>query len=144
MTDNTESNEVPLPPPSSPAKVQKAGNWHLVTYGSWQISVDPAGLLMLPRHLHPDEFAEFVACGQVAVDIGLHVQRENEKKAKVDDRRLAAPRQAILTQGGPPPAGTARMRVDTGQARSASIGRAKRRNAPDSPMKATPTRRTTP
>lgn len=131
---------VPVPT----AKVQKAGNWHLVTFGSWQISVDPTGLLMLPRHLHPEEFAEFVACGQIAVDIGTQVRAENEKKAENDDRRLGS-RQAILTQRGTEPAaGTVRMRTDTGQSRNATIGRAKRRGTANTATKATPTRRSTP
>ena len=47
----------PSEPP--PATVRKVGDWHLVTYGTWQISIGPDGLIMLPRHLHPREHEDF-------------------------------------------------------------------------------------
>lgn len=131
---DADTPAVPLQPaqaPAAPATVKEAGGWHLISYGSWQISVAPDGLLMLPRHLHPDEFAHFVACGKVAADIGLKIQADNTAKEKLAatsqaPRRTPLPtRQAILTQG-PPPQGTKRMRVTSAQQRAATIGRGKR------------------
>lgn len=139
------SEAVPLQVPQAPvppATVKEAGGWHLVSYGTWQISVGPDGLLMLPRHLHPDEFAHFVACGKVAADIGLKIQAGHAAKAKLaaaseTPRRTPLPtRQAILAQG-PPPDGTKRMRVTSAQQRSATIGRGKRGRETNTP--ATPT-----
>lgn len=131
-----------------PAIVQKHGDWYLVTYGTWQISVAPDGLMMLPRHLHPDELADFIACAQVAADVSNKVREGNQAREAARLARVAkaAPerpaggrRRAIVTQG-PPPEGTTRMRAVSRQQGGAAIGRAKGRGsrhavqpAPDGP-----------
>jgi len=115
------------PEHTAPARVQKAGDWHLVTHGTWQISVGPDGLLMLPRHLHPRELDDFVRCAQVAKDVGNQVVAANEKKAQEATQKPAlSARRAIIAQGPPPP-GATRMRATSAQQRAASIGRDKRR-----------------
>lgn len=125
----------PAPEPALPegATVQvigepgPAGVWHLVTYGAWQVSVSPDGLLMLPRHLHPREWADFAAAGAIAADVAAKVVADNEAKGSLDDRSLPSGR-AIITEG-PPPAGAMRMITTPGpnqpspQARKATIGR---------------------
>lgn len=110
------------------ARVQKAGEWTLVSCGSWEISVAPDGLLTLPRHLHPRDFEDFVACAQVAVDVSNHIIAGNEARAAQTTGRGLSTRRAIVSQGGPP-AGASRMRTTTAQQRSASIGRSKGRSA---------------
>jgi hypothetical protein len=122
MTDDNTTEPAP-----QAARVQKAGDWHLVTYGAWQISVAPDGLLMLPRHLHPDHVADFAACAQVAVDVGRDVIAANEARvSRAPSSRRLSSRRAVVTQG-PPPEGTTRMRQTSAAARAASIGRGKRR-----------------
>jgi hypothetical protein len=129
--------EPPAPPPlPDGASVQvvgepgPAGVWHLVTYGAWQISVAPDGLLMFPRHLHPREWADFVAAGSIAANVAAQVVADNEAKGALDDRSLPSGR-AIITEG-PPPAGAMRMITTPGpnqpspQARKATIGRPRR------------------
>lgn len=106
------------------AKVQKVGDWHLVTCGSWQISVAPDALLMLPRHLHPNEVAEFVACAMAAADVGTHVLAANNAKATGNLGHGLPSRRAIVAQGPPPP-GAVRMPI----AQRSTIGQPKRRNA---------------
>ncbi len=113
-----------------PATVQKAGDWHLVTYGSWQISIAPDGLLSLPRHLHPQEFAEFVACGQVAVDVGNEIIAANIAKQTAPPTKMALPTRHAVVTAGPPPEGTTRMRINQ---HGSSIGRAKQRGGRSSP-----------
>jgi hypothetical protein len=110
--------------PSSPA-----GAWRLITYGTWQISISPDGLLMLPRHLHPREWADFVACGSLAANTAAQVVAENAARGALDDRSLP-PGRAIVTEG-PPPAGALRMITTPGpnqpaQRDRASIGRPRR------------------
>jgi hypothetical protein len=125
VLDTPPKPEAPKPPP---ARVQKKHGHLLVSYGTWQISIAPDGLLMLPRHLHPRDVDDFVGCLAVAKDIAAHLINTNQKAAEKDDRRLP-PRRAIVTQGPPPP-GTTRMPVTPRaslQQRSASIGRQKRR-----------------
>lgn len=116
-----------------PATVQKHGNWFLVTYGAWQISVDPTGLLMLPRHLDPDDVDDFVGCAQVATDVGRKVRETNEAReaarvAKLGPQPPAGPRNRVIVTEGPPPEGTTRMRTVSAQQRAATIGRPKRRD----------------
>lgn len=107
------------------ARVQKAAGHYLVSHGTWQISVAPDGLLMLPRHLHPDEVDDFVRCALVAKDVGAGVIKENEQKTPLPG---LGGHGAIVTQGGPP-AGATRMRVaPSAQQRSATVGRQKRRD----------------
>lgn len=118
MTENSE-------PSIPPARVQKAAGHYLVTHATWQISVAPDGLLMLPRHLHPEEVEDFVRCALVAKDIGAGVIKENDQKTPAPAAGLNG-RGAII-QHGPPPPGTTRMRVTSAQQRAASMGREKRR-----------------
>lgn len=116
------------PPPS----VQAVGDWQLVTHGTWQISVGPDGLLMLPRHLHPREVDDFIAAATIAKQVGTDVIAANSHKARKDNRRVSARRGAIVTEGDPP-AGTVRMNVSQQQA-AATIGRPRRGQRPANPM----------
>jgi hypothetical protein len=133
MTDETTPEPAAEPEPGATVQMvgepnTPAGVWHLVTYGGWQISVAPDGLLMLPRHLHPREWADFVAAGSVAVQVGTKVIADNEARAKTDDRSLPAAR-AIIREGPPPP-GAARMLTTPGPnqppRQQSTIGRARR------------------
>ncbi len=121
----SEDEQVTSPDRVPPARVQKAAGHYLVTHGTWQISVAPDGLLMLPRHLHPDEVDDFIRCALVAKDVGGGVIKENESKTPAPG---LSTRRAIVTQGPPPP-GTTRMRTTSGQQRAATIGRGKRKGA---------------
>jgi hypothetical protein len=123
MTDTPEPT--PEAPPIPPARVQKSGDWHLVTHASWEVSVHPDGMLMLPRHLHPHEVDDFVRCIMTAKDIGAGVIKDNREKTPAANPRLNT-RQAIVGHGGAP-SGTARMQVTSRQHRAASVGRDKRR-----------------
>jgi hypothetical protein len=127
--DATPANPTPEPTvqivgdPSTPQ-----GVWHLITYGGWQISVGPDGLIQLPRHLHPREWDDFVGAGTLAVAVGARVIAENQERAKADDRSLA-PARAIVREGPPPP-GAARMLATAGPdqppRQQSTIGRARR------------------
>jgi hypothetical protein len=95
------------------ATVRKVeGNWHLVEYGTWQVSVAPDGLLMLPRHLHPDEVDDFVNAILAASEVGQKVKTDNEKAAEGDDRTLPAS-SVLVTEGGVPP-GAVRVKTAAG------------------------------
>ena len=123
--------EPEAPPPAEPS-VESYGDWKLVTSGNWQVSISPDGLLMLPRHLHPRDWADFVNAGNVAARLGAEMIAENIEKAKNDDRR-PAPARAIVTESGtPPPAGTLPMLITPGPnpPPQATIGRRNARRAP--------------
>jgi hypothetical protein len=87
------------------ATVQSVGDpntpgtlWRLVTVGTWQISIAPDGLLMLPRHLHPRECPDFIAALSAAAIIGATVVTENAARGARDNRRLP-PARAIVREG---------------------------------------------
>lgn len=122
-----KSEKVAEPVSASPATVQRHGSWHLVTYGSWQISVDPAGVIMLPRHLHPREVDDFVGCMAVAKDVALTVVSTNERATAVAATRPGGRSSSavVITQGPPPPG---LQRIPT-QQRTATIGRVKSRTS---------------
>lgn len=116
----------------APPSVQAVGDWHLVTHGTWQISVGPDGLLMLPRHLAPHEVDDFIAAATIAKQVGADVIAANSQKARNDNRRRPTRRGAIVTEGEAP-AGTVRMTVSQQQA-AATIGRPRRGQRPGNPM----------
>jgi len=122
----------------APPTVQVVGKghsiWHLVTHGTWEVSVGPDGLLMLPRHLHPREVDDFIAAAAIAAQIGADIIAENGQKSRKDVRLRATARRggAIVTEGEPPD-GTVRMQVSQQQT-AATIGRPRRGERPTNPM----------
>lgn len=102
-----------MPPFGPGTEVQPCdGGWHLVTSGGWQVSVAPDGLLMLPRHIHPREWEDFVAAGRAAIEVGARIIAQNEENGRADDRTLPS-RRALVTEGGVPP-GAVRMMTQAG------------------------------
>jgi hypothetical protein len=128
--ENTPQPEedTPQEPPERVAKVQSFPNgWHLVTCGTWQISVGADGLIMLPRHLHPGEVEDFCTAAVAAAQVGAKVVEENFKGLKPVG---PLPSGGPLVTEGPPPPGYVRMpitpRGSSPQERAATIGRTKR------------------
>ena len=127
MTDQPDGLEV-LPAPDGVRIRTVGGGWHLVEKGVWQVSVSPDGLIMLPRHLHPREAAEFCESVQGAAQVAEIVVRNNDKKTKPPPtlEELQQIGSVIVTErGADEPQGAARM-VTTprvAQERSAAIGR---------------------
>jgi len=130
--------ETPLP---EGATVQIVGDpsvptgvWHLVEFGTWQISIGPDGLIQLPRSLLAREVTDFVGAITAAAQVAARVVADNEARAAGDNRALP-PGRAIVTEG-PPPAGATPMVVTAGpgklppnqlpQAAMATIGRPRR------------------
>jgi hypothetical protein len=87
--------------------------WSLIEYGGWSVSVGPDGLLMLPRHLAPEEVGDFVGACLAAAEVGKTVQAINAKRAAGDDRSL--PESMIqVSDTGTVPAGAFRLATKTG------------------------------
>ena len=96
------------------AEVERiATGWHLVTFGSWQVSISPDGLLMLPRHVKPSEVEEFVGACLAAAEVGAQVQAENAERGSKDDR--SRPSRAVMTTTGGVPPGYTRVPTVAGQ-----------------------------
>lgn len=98
--------------------------WALVRSGTWEISVGPDGLLMLPRHLDPREVADFIASATAAAEEGARVIEEN--KANETPLGDLPPRRAMVTPAGQIPPGATPMTVSavgSNQRPVGSIGR---------------------
>jgi len=108
--------------------------WSLVERGSWQVSVAPDGLIMLPRHLHPSEAADFCAAVQAAAPVGAKQRAANDAKTTpplTEEELLASPAAFVAETGTEPVPGATPMRVTprTGLPRDrATIGRPKRQD----------------
>lgn len=82
--------------------------WSLVEFGCWNVSVGPDGLVMLPRHLVPEEVEDFVGACLAAAEVGKRVRAANVKAAESDDRSL--PESLIhVGPGGSAPSGAVRL-----------------------------------
>ena len=153
MTDETPQpdEEAPKDPPkAAPKKATKKatvrkvpGNWHLVEYGNWQVSVGPDAMIMLPRHVHPREVDDFVGAMLAAAEVGKKVAATNAENHKEVDLENLPSDLAIVTEGPPPP-GAVKMAVTERMATAATIGRPKRRDPraprPPQPAPQPPTR----
>lgn len=80
------------------------GGWHSVTYGMWQVTIAPDSLIMLPRHLRPDEVDDFVAAVQEAKHVGLKIKADNEALAEND--QIVPWARNLITEGGVPAGAT--------------------------------------
>lgn len=124
--DATE--EVDADPSSDvlPTVQQFPEGWHLVEAGSWQVSVAPDGLLMLPRHLHPSEVDDFCAAAKAAADVGHAVVRANDENTTPLAEVQALPSSTFVTHTAEPTPGV-KMLVQqrTGPKHQSSIGRSK-------------------
>jgi hypothetical protein len=118
-----ETPNQPVPEPSAEPVAEVIGplpnGWHLVKFGTWEVSVDPQGMLRLPGLLHPNEAMDFSIAARTAAEVGLKVIAENaERAAKTGGDGL--PVGAIIVREGPPPPGAVRLPYST-------IGRQKTR-----------------
>ena len=97
------------------ADVQSFPNgWHLITFGTWQVSVSPDGMVRLPILAVPESVGDLVEALKVAAEVGLRVQAENQARAAAAPRSAAGinlSRGGLVVQSGPPPAGAMRLPV---------------------------------
>lgn len=119
--------------------------WHLVEAGSWQVSVAPDGLLMLPRHLHPAEVADFCAAAQAAADVGHEVIKANdERTTPVPAVESLSSSTFVKHTSEPAPGVKMLVQQRTGPQHQSAIGRPKGRDprqpapAPVAPAAPTP------
>lgn len=76
----SESKARPKAKPKPKPKVDDANlttlsnGWSLVRSGTWEVSVAPDGLIMLPRHLQPDEIEDFIGAVTQAAAVGTSKQ----------------------------------------------------------------------
>jgi hypothetical protein len=123
-----DTSEEPVAPPPGVGIQSYPGGWHLVEKGSWQVSVSPDGMIMLPRHLHPLEIADFCAAASGAAKVAEIVIRNNDKKntpAPTLEELQQIGTVIVTERGADEPQGAARM-ISTprvAQERAATIGR---------------------
>ena len=62
--------------------VEKLPNgWALVRHGVWEVSVAPDGLIMLPRHLQPEEVDDFCEAARQAALLATSKRDDNAQAA---------------------------------------------------------------
>ena len=105
---------------------EQYGDWKLIRYGSWEISVGPDGLLRLPNLLRPADVDDFLAAATEAAKIGAQIITANQAAAAQDDRRLPPGRAIVTPRGQRPPAGAAPMIVTPRGQPYSTIGRPSR------------------
>lgn len=129
LTDTPEPDD----PATQPTVSAYPQGWHLVEHGTWQVSVAPDGLVMLPRHLHPDEIEDFCKAAMAAADVGSSIRAANAEKhvevteddiAALDDKAIVE--HTEVAQAAAPTPGIVKMmvqqRVDPGRAQQGTIG----------------------
>lgn len=123
MTDEQVDGDKPT------VKAYEEG-WHLVEAGTWQVSVAPDGLLMLPRHLHPSEVADFCAAAMAAADVGHEVIKANEEKTTPVEAVEALASSTFVKHTAEPQQPGIKMLVQqrTGPKHQSAIGRPKRQD----------------
>jgi hypothetical protein len=106
-TAPTDEDDNPVP--VEPSCEEYPNGWSLVTAGTWQVSIGPDGLLMLPRHLRPQDVSEFVAAIEAAAREGARKIEENARNTTpLGD---LPPRRAMVTPAGQIPPGATPMTV---------------------------------
>jgi hypothetical protein len=111
--------EEPLPDESAEVIGPLPNAWHLVRYRTWEVSVDPQGMLRLPGFLRPEDVMEFCAAARAASEVGAKVRADNADRAKKFGGE-GLPVGAVIVREGPPPPGAMRLPFST-------IGRQKSR-----------------
>jgi len=89
-------------------KTDLPNGWSLVTHGTWEVSVAPDGLLMLPRHLVPSEVADFVAAIQEAAKVGAAKQATAAAEPK-SARSAASVTSTLIISDEEPPVGATKL-----------------------------------
>ena len=95
--------------------------WTLVTYDTEQISIDPAGLLMFPRHCTPEEAPNYIAAITAAAALATTIRDNNTKLAAANTATGHTNPPAVIVTEGPPPPGATPLTPQ------ATIGRQKNR-----------------
>lgn len=81
ITGELVESESPTPAAEDGVVVRNPQGWSLVQHGNWEVSIGPDGMVMLPRHLAPDEVADFIAAVTKAAEVGAETQAANQATA---------------------------------------------------------------
>lgn len=100
------------------ATVQRVGDYALVTFGGWQVTVMPDHTISLPRLVRPEDVDDFCGAMAAAKEVALE-QRESVRVEGDDDAVSAVQDQSDRQNSG-------RVRQSAQQAKSARSARAKR------------------
>ena len=122
MTEPQESESIIAgePPVEEPVEavpseaavvVQNPAGWSLVQAGGWEVSIGPDGMIMLPRHLSPEEVPDFVAAIAAAAAVGA----ENKAVVNAADAPPALDSTLVVQASGEPlPPGAVQLQPASG------------------------------
>lgn len=77
--------------------------YHLVTASGTEITVDPCGNLLFPRHCTPAEVPGYLDVMAKAAELGAKIRIDNEARAADTTSKPLTTGPMIVTEGPPPP-----------------------------------------
>lgn len=95
--------------------VRNPTGWSLVQHGNWEVSIGPDGLVMLPRHLAPEEIADFIGAVTKAAELSTELQAEAQAATGTPTPGLSSTL-VIQESGQPLPAGAVPLQLSGGAA----------------------------
>ena len=106
--------------------------WSLVRHGTWEVSIGPDGLIMLPRHLQPDEVDDFIQAITKAAAVGSAKQISNQKaQAQQEASGQVGPTSTIIVAPAGDKAHNGAVPVQISSAPAVELKAAENRVAPD-------------
>ena len=86
----------PKPQASDQDLTTLSNGWSLVRHGTWEVSIGPDGLIMLPRHLLPEEVEDFISAITQAAAVGAAKQQHVKDQPELPP----APTSTLVVTGG--------------------------------------------
>jgi hypothetical protein len=101
--------------PEDGVVVRNPAGWSLVQQGNWEVSIGPDHMVMLPRHLAPEEVGDFVAAITKAAELATELQAEVQATATSEAPSFSSTL-VIQESGQPLPAGAVQLQPSSGSA----------------------------
>ena len=83
--------------------VQNPTGWSLVSHGTWEVSIGPDAMIMLPRLLAPEEVPDFVNAITKAAEVAVENRAINQAAAAAADTTTAPTPTLIIQESGSEP-----------------------------------------
>lgn len=88
----TETAEDGTPEADVKATVERYGMHHLITYGTWQVTVDNVGMIRGPQIISPDTVQDLIGALEAAEPVALQQREDNRAAQQQMDEFFASQR----------------------------------------------------
>lgn len=123
ITGEPPAESTPAPVAETTDVVQNPAGWSLVRHGTWEVSIGPDGMIMLPRLLAPEEVPDFISAVSRAAEIANENRAINQAAAaEAAANQPAVPESTLIIQesGSDPIPGAVAIRPASGLASPSS------------------------